>query len=76
MTEVFRPGEKVIAHYTPLADQRWLSGWYNDVILQAEHDGNYLVRWEDRSKIKLPGSSSVDPDEIKRRPDRGNFSGF
>ena len=64
VTEVFRPGEKVIAHYAPTANW-WLGGWYNGVIVRDEHDGNYIVRWEaNRNEMDLPATSSVDPDEI------------
>jgi hypothetical protein len=72
--EVFSPGEKVIAYYD---SKQALRAWYNATVLRADHEGGYIVRWEPvRNNTGLPPASSVDTDKIKRRPDRGSFSGF
>jgi hypothetical protein len=72
--EDFSPGEKVIAFYEAKLSLR---GWYNAAILGADQDGGYIVRWEPvRNNTGLPRTSPVDTRKIKRRPDRGSFSGF
>jgi hypothetical protein len=74
MPDVFMPGDKVIAYY---ASKQRLRAWYKAVVVRVEHDGSYLVRWEaNRNDIDLPAVSSVDAGEIKRRSDRGSYSGF
>ncbi len=74
MTEAFVPGDRVVAYY---ASKQRLAGWYKAVIVRVEHGGSYLVRWEaNRNEIDLPAVSSVDEGEIRRRSDRGAYSGF
>jgi hypothetical protein len=72
MSEVFVPGEKVIAYYEA---GHWLRGWYSATILRADHDGGYLVSWEAaRADTGLRPASSVDTVMIRRRSERGPYS--
>lgn len=77
MSEIFRPGDAVIAHYAP-TDKPWLSGWYKAIVVRVGNDSTYHVRWEVNRNVsfKFPLTSWIDEDEIKRRSERGSYSGF
>lgn len=65
MSEVFRPGDKVIAYYESKT-RRWENGWYNGVIVRLDEHGDYWVRWQiDRNEMDMPLVSPVSEDQIK-----------
>jgi hypothetical protein len=67
MSQKFRPGEKVMALYSP--EDKSGGGWYKATIIHLESNGNYRVRWDyaaDHRDNARPSLASVDPDEIRR----------
>jgi hypothetical protein len=81
MAERFMRGDKVIAYYDA-GSKSSVSGWYRAVVLGAQPRGNYFVRWEETHEDKTqwgprkPPTSSVDPEQIRHRTERGAYGGF
>jgi len=74
MTDVFRPGDPVIARYTAPGERR--SAWRDGVIHRLETNGNYIIRWTNAARDENLESpfASIEPDDIRRRSARGPYS--
>jgi hypothetical protein len=87
MTERFMAGDKVIAFYDAVAPldpvfakfYREDSAWYPAVVVRQKPDGDYIVRREETRQDRtqrgshVPATWAVDPEHIRRRPERGPF---